>query len=219
MTYRQRLNNQLFVTDLNTLQWKGQCSWTRLTWAPISSHVSTPLLLMKYSETRSRWWETSARREILPLFPAVVSTSEKEIFKATLSHVSTSIFWAAGLVKRAVSKALLIFTSFQKKTKQTHTHSSVTLGLLSLIVIIETFLVIYGTRGLLGTSKRESKELLNLPRISLNKNLSPSSGFRRRKLYFASPCYNVVFQWTSSYIPPVILRAHLKSKSPLECNS
>lgn len=88
------------------------------------------------------------------LFPAVISTSEKESIKATLSHVSTCIFWAAGLVIRALSKALLTFTSFQKIN---NTHSSGTLGLLSLIVIIETFLVIYGTRGLLGITEREQR--------------------------------------------------------------
>lgn len=87
------------------------------------------------------------------------------------------------------------------------------------------FSVINGTRGLFYYP-REGKELLDLPKGSENKHLSPSSGFRRpmkgrRTLYFASPYHNRSLNVLAVLCPQKagILRACLKSKSSLEFNS
>lgn len=80
-------------------------------------------------------------------------------------------------------------------------------------MVMENFLVTNETqRPFFFNIQERVKELLDLPKGSENKNLSPSSGFRRTKLYFAKPYYNVVFQYTNGSSPLKLT----DSESPFE---
>lgn len=125
MTYSQGVINHPFITRTKHPSME-RTVLLGPKWAPISIHVS-PHILKKCSEHGATDGKHPLAGKFSHLFPAVICTSEKESIKATLSHVSTCIFWAAGLVTRALFKVLVTFISCQKKNS---THSSGILGLL-----------------------------------------------------------------------------------------
>ncbi|XP_045415528.1 inositol polyphosphate 1-phosphatase isoform X2 [Lemur catta] len=88
--------NQPFVSqDQNTLRWKGQCYWGL-------SYMGTNIHSQQHATSERSGSETqpgniSSEAEFSHHFSAVISTSEKETIKASLSRVcGESVFGAAG---------------------------------------------------------------------------------------------------------------------------